>query len=131
LASKLYHAKNPYVGDMPANKRVADVIDVNGYFGSYSNKLQTSKKPYGWTIILDEEVDPKLESNFRDKMQSDACLMIASIDNLSTVTWKYRTGTGEKEYTITEKDASKRAGTDIKSFAKSASGMERLVHIVR
>ena len=130
-AARLYAAKNPYVGDMPANQNIANIIGIRGRYGAYTNELQASEEPYGWTIILERPVDPAQEEKYRKKMASDTCLMIASIDNLGSVTWKYDNGSGQQEYTITRKDASEIAGEDIKSFAVSASGIQRLIEEVR
>ena len=131
IAGRLYAAKNPYIGDMPANQIIANVIGIGERYGTYKNELQTSEEPYGWVIILDDPVDPSHETKNRQRMCSDACLMIAAVDNLGTVTWRYENGSGLQEYTITEKEASEIAGADIKSFAGSASGMQNLVEIVR
>ncbi len=130
-AGRLYAAKNPYVGDMPANRKVADALGITERYGSYLNELQTSKEPYGWTVILEEPVDPSREANIRQRMRSDACLMIAAVENLGSVTWKYESGNGAQEYTVTKEEASAYAGADIKSFADSASGMQKLVDTVR
>lgn len=131
VAGMLYAVKNPFIGDMPANQDIANVIGIRERYGTYKNELQTSEEPYGWVIILDTPVDPSQEMKIRQRMCSDACLMIAAVDNLGTVTWRYENGSGQQEYTITEKDASTIAGTDIKSFAESASGMQKLVETVR
>lgn len=131
VAARLYAAKNPYVGDMPANQIIANAIGIGEQFGSYKNELQTEEQPYGWVIILDAPIEASLEERSRQKMCSDACLMIASVDNLGSVTWSYENGSGKQEYTITEKEASEIAGADIKSSAESASCMQKLVDNVR
>ncbi|MBR2742989.1 MAG: DUF4825 domain-containing protein [Clostridia bacterium] len=131
IAGRLYAAKNPYVGDMSANQKVANAIGINERYGTYKNELKTSEEPYGWVVILDDPISPSQEAKARQKMCSDACLMIAAVDNLGSVTWRYENGSGQQEYTVTKNEASEIAGADIKSFAKSASGMQKLVEGVR
>ena len=131
LAGRLYASKNPYIGNMPANQRIANVIGLRERYGNYQNELQTAKEPYGWTIVLNEPALLQQEEKIREKMREDACLMIASVENLSQVTWRYENGTGVQEYTVTKEEASKIAGADIKSFAASAAGMQKLIEIVK
>ena len=131
MAGRLYAAKNPYVGSMPANQKIVNILGIHERYGTYTNELQTSSEPYGWTLILEEPVDPLQETKKRQAMQSDACLMIAAVENLGSVTWKYDNGSGQQEYTFSESDATEYAGGDIKSFAQSASGMQELVETVR
>ena len=109
IAGRLYAAKNPYVGNMSANQKIANIIGLNERYGAYKNELQTSKEPYGWIVILEEPVAMPQDTRVRQKMLSDACIMIAAVD----------------------KAASEFAGAEIKSFAESASKMEKLVKVVR
>ncbi|MBR6951695.1 MAG: DUF4825 domain-containing protein [Oscillospiraceae bacterium] len=131
VAGRLYAAKNPYVGDMPANQVIANAIGISERYGTYQNELHTAEEPYGWVILLDDSIEPAQEAKIRQRMRSDACLMLAAVDNLGYVTWRYENGSGRQEYTVTEKEASQTAGADIKSFAGSASGMQQLVDAVR
>ncbi|MGE9993784.1 DUF4825 domain-containing protein [Peptoniphilaceae bacterium SGI.137] len=131
LAGRLYAARNPYIGDISANLKIADALHISERYGAYKNELQTSKEPYGWIIILEEPIDPSQETKTRQKMLSDACLIIASVDNLGTVTWRYENGSGRQEYTITEAEATKNVGANIKSYSESASKIQKLVEIVR
>lgn len=130
-AAKLYALKNPYIGDMPADLAIANAIGITERYGTFHNELQTEEETYGWVIILSDPVDPAKEAKVRDNMLSDACLLIAAVDNLDTVVWRYENGSGQQEYTITKEEASETAGADIKSFAESASGMHELAETVR
>lgn len=131
VAGRLYAAKNPYIGNMSANQIIANTIGISEHYGTYKNELKTSAEPYEWIIILEEPIDPSQEMKVRQEMCSDACLMIAAVENLGNVTWKYENGSGQQEYTITKKEASIIAGADIKSFAESAFKMQKLVEKVR
>lgn len=131
LTAKLFAAKHAYIGDMSANQKIANVIGLTERYGTYTNELQTSEEPYGWTISLEEPIDAADEERMKQKMASDACLLIATVDNLSRVTWKYENGSGTQEYTIDLEEANKITGEDIKSFAKSASKLQKLIDLVR
>ena len=128
LTAKLYEAKNPYVGDMSANANIASLLRVSNRVGSFTNELQTDSEPYGWTLILDEPVAPEKETSIKDEMQKCSCVLLAEIENLGTVTWKYETAAGKQTFTVTTEDATKLAGRDIKTCASSASELQKLMN---
>ena len=138
LTARLYEAKNPYVGDMSANANIASLLRVGNRVGSFTNELQTDAEPYGWTLILDDPIDPvpcyfKLlaaenEKSTEEEMRRCSCVLLAEIENLGTVSWKYETEAGEKTFTVTASDASKLAGQDIKTCAASASELQNLLN---
>lgn len=125
--AQLFAASNPYVGDMQSNGRIASILGVGDQFGPYTNELQTSKEPYGWTLKLKKSIAQEEESAARDIMSADSYAMLAAIDNLGYVTWQYDTPTGRHEYTVTVEDATAYAGQDIKLFADSASQLQTLL----
>lgn len=127
LAARLFALQNPYAGDMPSNERIAFVLGVSDRFGPYTNELQTDSEPYGWTLCLETAITARDESAARDIMASDSCAMLACIENLGYVTWRYETEDGGREYTVTAEDAAALAGGDIKSFTGSASEFQKLI----
>jgi hypothetical protein len=126
-AAQLYAAKNPYVGDMSANGRIATILRVSDQFGSYTNELQTLTEPYGWTLILNTPVAADEEAAARNIMTADSYAMLATINNLEYVTWEYQTESKLQEYTVTAEDASAFAGQDIKLCAGTASDLQDLI----
>ena len=50
-------------------------------------------------------------------------MLLAEIENLGTVSWKYETEAGEKTFTVTATDASKLAGQDIKDLRRLRLGI--------
>lgn len=127
LTAQLYAARNPYVGDMSANGNIASLLRVSSRVGSFTNELQTDTEPYGWTLLLTEPVTAENEPAVRDEMIRCSCVLLAEIDNLGTVTWKYETVEGEKILRVTAANASAIAGQDIKSCAESASALQSLL----
>ena len=127
LTAQLYAAKNPYVGDMPANGRIAALLGVGDRFQNYTNELQTSEEPYGWKLILGDPIAAEEEEPARSFMKASSCAMLALIDNLGYVTWEYRTPSGPQSYTVTASDASAFAGTDIKLCAVTATDLQKLM----
>ena len=125
--AQLYAAKNPYIGDMSANGRIATILGVSDQFPNYTNELQTSVEPYGWTLILNTPVSADEEATARNIMTADSYVMLATINNLGYVTWKYQTETALQEYTVTMEDASAFAGQDIKLCAGTASNLQALM----
>ena len=128
LTAKLYEAKNPYVGDMSANVNIASLLRVGNRVGSFTNELQTDAEPYGWTLILDDPIAAENEKSTKEEMRRCSCVLLAEIENLGTVSWKYETEAGEKTFTVTAADASKLAGQDIKACAASASELQNLLN---
>ena len=128
LTAKLYEAKNPYVGDMSANASIASLLRVGNRVGSFTNELQTDAEPYGWTLLLDDPIAAEHEKSTKDEMRRCSCVLLAEIENLGTVSWKYETEAGEKTFTVTASDASKLVGQNIKTCAASASELKNLLN---
>lgn len=128
LTARLYEAKNPYVGDMSANANIASLLRIENHVGSFTNELQTDAEPYGWTLLLNDPIAAENEKSIKDEMRRCSCVLLAEIENLGTVSWKYETDAGEKTFTVTASDASKLAGQDIKTCAVSASELQNLLN---
>jgi len=128
VASELFAASNPFVGDMTANANIAAILGVGDQFGPFTNELQTASEPYGWTLILENTIASGDEVAAQDIMTADSCAMLAVIENLGSVTWRYQAeGGAQREYTLSAADASRFAGQDIKLCGKSASALQALM----
>lgn len=128
--SMLYAARNPYVGDMPANLELAATLGVEEDFGPFTNELQTAEKPYGWTLNLEREIASEELLLAQRDMTRDSLLMLALIDNLGSVTWQYRTEAGSQSDTITTEDAYELLGRSIKSYGSWPYTLEELVNLL-
>ncbi len=128
LTARLYEARNPYVGDMSANAGIAALLRIGNRVGSYTNELQTDAEPYGWTLLLDDPVAAENERSVKAEMRRCSCVLLAEIENLGTVSWKYETEAGEKTFTVTAADAEALAGKDIKSCAVTAAELQKLLN---
>lgn len=127
-AAELYSLKTPYVGDIVADTNIAGALGVAKHFGGFSNELHTAKKPYGWTLILDDIFSPYNEEEVQKIMLRDSCVLIALIENLNYVTWEYTAQGEHKEYTVTAEHASNFTGKNIKDFSSSASEVQNLLN---
>lgn len=128
LTARLYEAKNPYVGDMSANANIAALLRIGNRVGSYTNELQTDAEPYGWTLLLDDPVAAENERSVKAEMRRCSCVLLAEVENLGVVTWRYETAAGEQSYTVTASDAAALAGKDIKSCAVTAAELQKLLN---
>lgn len=126
-ASRAYAAKTPYMGDISADHRVAAALGVSERFGPFTNSLQTGAEPYGWRIILQNEIPPEDVETAVRRMRADACVLLALIGNLGEITWEYPTAQGAAEIAVTVADASALAGRDIKTCAQSAKALQTLL----
>lgn len=84
-----FEARTPYVGDAPALGRVAETIGLREVAWEYTTELQTSERPYRWTIKFQKHWG----DTSADKMMRYyyAPLMLALVDNLDEVGWSYTT----------------------------------------
>lgn len=113
----LYKYKTPYVGD---NSKVVNIVSGLDFPGGTKGpiQLQTSKLPYGMIIYLVELGENKtyfLNEEGRDKLEKNAILMFALIDNLDNI--KYFMGDRIPEYT--REWASEKVGGDIRNYGTS------------
>lgn len=125
--ARLFNETNPFVGDMPSNSRIATILGVSGQLGPFTNELQTTSEPYGWTLLLEDSIASGDEAMAREIMAADSYVMLAAIGNLGYVTWEYRTDEGARQYTVTQEEASAYVGGDVKECARSASELQALL----
>lgn len=129
-ANDLFKNKNPYIGDMPANGKIAQTLEIYPSLGEFKNELQTSREPYGWTLLFENEVLTANQMKFDAMMESYAAAMLALIDNCGEVTWTYTSGQQTVKKTYTLEEASKRLGQDIKSYAASPEKVQELLDLL-
>ncbi|MBQ1371781.1 MAG: DUF4825 domain-containing protein [Oscillospiraceae bacterium] len=85
--SRLYNTRHAYVGDMPANMKTAEALELAQRFGSFTSQLQTEAQPYEWTLTFSEPIPATALERVKSSLRTDACLMMASIDNLDAVSF--------------------------------------------
>lgn len=126
ITSQVYQTKHDYVGDMPANGETANALLMFQEF-EYTNELQTTEEPYGWTFLL-AEVYPTSEERLDEKMTGYAYVLMAMIGNLEVVTFENPDGSGLVSYTA--EDATKAMGRDIKSYGETPAKLQILMEAV-
>lgn len=69
LASELFATRHDYIGDMPTNNRTANALSLGSFLGAFTNELETAAEPYGWKILLSEDIPAaKLTQKEQDNM---------------------------------------------------------------
>ncbi|MCD2493049.1 DUF4825 domain-containing protein [Lacrimispora sp. NSJ-141] len=130
-AAELFEEKNPYIGDMPANGRIAQTLGISDDLGGFQNSLQTTEEPYGWTLEFKDPVTGSGEELFRSRMEAYSCVLLALIDNAGEISWTYQAetedGVHERNGSVTASIASQRLGKDIKSFSGSRKQVQELL----
>ena len=126
-AASLFATRHDYIGDMPANGRTALAMNVAGYLGPYENELQTAEPPYGWKLVLLEDISPERAKQAEKDMRCFACGMLAVVGNLDHVTFSYSVYGEQKEMTVDAAEASSILGQDIKNAGKSAKLLDELL----
>lgn len=125
--AEVYNTKHKYIGEMPANSKVAGALGIHEELGNYLNSLQTTTEPYGWTLEFQESVEAYKEENFNEKMKAYACVMLAMIDNLNTVSWTYERNGTVVTQNISTKEASEYAGQNVKEASKDIIQLKTLM----
>lgn len=130
-ASKLYEIRNPYIGDMSANGRIAMYLGIASNLGNFQNSLQTVEEPYGWTMEFVDAIAKTNEVSFNKRMTEYAYYLLALIENAGEISWNYTVEGEENErktYTVTVDDATNYMGEEIKSYAQSERKVQELVN---
>lgn len=77
----MYHARTPYVGNASSLHTLARTMNLPKV--SFTNELQTTTEPYGWTLRFESPLYPQDEK----QMQRIAPLFLALVDNLGEFRW--------------------------------------------
>lgn len=131
LTSAVYQTRHDYVGSMPDNGETARVLNMAWYLGSFRNELQTDQEPYGWTMILDDEIPENILTEQENRMRNFAYVLLGVTGNLGEVSYRYRSGEKEYTLTVTAEDASAFLGSDIKACGENVSMLETLIQKTR
>lgn len=73
--------RTPYCGDAPALGKIAQAMLLQERLGGYTTELQTSKRPYRWTL----DFENMLSQNQLNYMIRCEYLILALVDNLESV----------------------------------------------
>ncbi len=131
---EVYNAKHAYMGDMPTNSRTASALGIYNYLGSHTNKLQSLKEPYEWTVMLSYEFLPKQVKEKEDLMRKYAYALLGVIGNLGAVTFEYEIFNSDGEnkecrLTTTREQASEYFGDDIGKCYEDISELQKLMEM--
>ena len=151
--ARLYEARTPYVGDIPALNHISELARIRSNFGDYTNSLHTSSWPYRWTLEFTRDgwqgAIGKDPNTFDTCMARYAIQLLALVENLDEVGWTYTDHQGEAHssfITVEEADAllpelmdaysQTHAGCDWKPLSSvkdyynaSAAELQRLVEV--
>ena len=122
--SAVYNARHAYIGDMSANGALARALGIQETIGSYENELSTAAEPYGWTFYSMEDLSSQELAVIRQKLQRDAAVMLACVDNLGWVEFQFANGTSLQ---LTAEDASAMRNADIKKEASDPLLLQSLM----
>ncbi|MBP5606943.1 MAG: DUF4825 domain-containing protein [Lachnospiraceae bacterium] len=127
VTSAVYLTRHAYIGDMSANQRTANALNIYSRLGEYENRLETAKEPYGWIIQLKEDVPASSEALLNSDMQSVAYILIAVIDNLDHVSFEYTSGGENRSLSFDAAEATSFLGRDIKDCSGSIGLLDELI----
>lgn len=127
IASKVYNTRHLYIGDMSANGATARALNMGEVLGSFKNELQTSTEPYGWKMILQNEI-PVEEREAKERiMKAYAYILLAVVGNLSDVSYEYIVDGKTCITVVTKEDATKFAERDIKECGENILLLQDLI----
>ncbi|MGN0344004.1 MAG: DUF4825 domain-containing protein [Lachnospiraceae bacterium] len=127
LTSGLYAVYNPYIGNMPSNGKIVDVLNMTAYTGGFTNELQTAQEPYSWKMIFQNDFSAGRRDAFEERLKLYAYIYLAEVGNLSEVIYEYKVDGEKKTLSVTNSEASEYAGEDIKSIGTDINRLEQLV----
>ncbi|MCR5609708.1 MAG: DUF4825 domain-containing protein [Lachnospiraceae bacterium] len=125
-AAALYHAYNPYVGNISADNTLAGLVRIRDLVGNFTTELKTAEEPYGWIIKTEKTIYNIQEEQFKEELKKESMQLIALIGNLSYMSYEYSTEDGPQTFTFTKEEATELIGKDIKEFGKTAKGTQQL-----
>ena len=128
-ASALFATRHDYIGDMPANNRTATALNIGSYLGPFTNELETAEEPYGWKLLLEEDIPAERIQQCERDMRAFASVCLGLIGNLDHVTYEYRAEGKETTLTVTAEEASALFGEDIKTCGISIHKLDRLMEM--
>ncbi len=127
LASELFLTRHSYVGDMPANDRTASALSLESFLGPFTNELETAEEPYGWNILLAQEIPSEKLASKEQDMDAFGRVIVGLIENLDHVTFVYQSEGAAKTRTITAEEASAFLGEDIKNCGRNIRSLDVLI----
>ena len=72
------------------NIRTANALSLGSFLGAFTNELETAEEPYGWKIILSEEIPAEKISQKEQDMDAFGRVIVGLIGNLDHVTFIYQ-----------------------------------------
>ena len=127
ITSDAFKTRHLYVGAMPENSRTAAALGVYEVLGTVSNALKTSKEPYGWTLIVVNNIGSAQREAKEEFMRAYGVAILALIDNLSEVKIEYEVDGEKCVLSVNTKEASTFAGENIKETGKDITKLQVLI----
>lgn len=127
ITSDAFETRHLYVGAMPENSRTAAALGVYEVLGTVSNALKTSKEPYGWTLIVADNIGFAQREAKEEYMRAYGYAILALIDNLGEVKFEYEVDGEKCVLSVNVKEASAFAGENIKEIGKDITKLQTLI----
>lgn len=124
---QLFDAKNPYIGDMSANGKLAIILGIGEKLGNFKNSLQTTEEPYGWTLEFEDEWEAADEEWKNLKMYDFACILLALIDNCSEIHWTYERDGETCTMSVDTSTAEEFLEKPVKSYGETLESLQELM----
>lgn len=125
--AEVWNARHAYVGDMPANAALAEALGIRDVIGPYENELSTAEEPYGWTIVLQTDINSQVLAGMRKDMRRFAAVLIACVDNLDWVEYRYTSDGAPQSLRVSAAHATTLRNADIKEEASDPARLQLLM----
>lgn len=117
FAESVYDARVKYATDESKVINLIEVMHLSFQTAFCTVDFQCDEKPYSITLKYSEHItDAKV---FEGRVKQYACVLLASVKNLSAINWNYDVSGKKYSGSLTVEDATKMVGKDIKSFYSS------------
>lgn len=122
----IYESRHKDVKDEVANLASVEALQMHSDLGNFTNKLSGTQ----WTITVEETILREKKEAMEVKMQAYASVLMALIDNLDSVQFRYTTEEGQQTCIFDKGDAMVAAGEDIKTCVQSPKDLLLLIRKV-
>ena len=131
LTARIFETRHNYIGDMPANMATAQVIGIADTLGTFTNSLETSARPYRWTLefpVKDSVLQTELwEARNANAMLKYGVILLATIDNLDEVAIRLSGDGFQQVVIVSSQRLAETMALDVKTAGKTAAGLQRLL----
>lgn len=128
ITSKIYESRNPYIGNPSANAKLINNLRLENTLGNFKNQLKTDKRPYGWKIIIENDLGHLDRDYLNELFKSYSTVLIACVENLDYMDFEYSYKGNSQNFIWSIGNSNQELDIDIKSVYNSPAELQKLIN---